>query len=77
MVGRELAAGSFRGTRLDLMSSLALVLSSWCLMYGDHCDLCQGGSPRPRGGVSVRSQAALHGTGSQRACGIEQQCNSS
>lgn len=49
MVGRELAVGSFRGTRLDLMPSLALVLSSWCLMYGDHCDLCQGGSPPPPG----------------------------
>ena len=35
------------------------------------------GPPRPRGGVSVRSQAALQGTGSQRAYGIEQQCNSS
>ena len=70
--------GSFRGTGLNLMSSLALVLSSRCLMYGEHCDLCQGGSPHPPGeGVSVRSQEALHGTGSQHVYGIEQQCNSS
>ena len=36
------------------------------------------GPPAPLGrGVSVRSQVALHGAGSQRVYGIEQQCNSS
>lgn len=62
MVGRELAVGSFRGTRLDPMSSLALVLSSQSLMYGNHCDLCWEGPPVPGG----RGLCALPGGSARR-----------